>query len=153
MPRDGAPSTPRSCGSRIELFRNSFVNDADYKALTAEYDVPHTMDAVMTVADFLSLGSIYNALGVQPDAWTPDRIPTNVPYPSWCGPGTWAGGATVSPASATVDFRRYLDALYEGGFDGVLSVEHEDPIWGGSPEMVEKGLEIAHRNLRPLVVA
>ena len=63
-----------------QLFRNSFVNDADYKALTAEYDVPHTMDAVMTVADFLSLGTIYNALGIQPDAGTPDRIPTNVPY-------------------------------------------------------------------------
>ncbi len=63
-----------------QLFRNSFVNDADYKALTAEYDVHRTMDAVMTVADFLTLGSIYNALGVQPDAWNPDRIPTDVPY-------------------------------------------------------------------------
>jgi len=56
------------------------------------------------------------------------------------------------PGLGEVDFRRYLDTLYEGGFDGVLSVEHEDPIWGGSPELVERGLEIAHRNLRPLVV-
>ena len=63
-----------------QLFRNSFVNDADYTALTAEYDVHHTIDAVMTVADFLTLGSMYNALGVQPDAWNPDRIPTDVPY-------------------------------------------------------------------------
>ena len=63
-----------------QLFRNSFVNDADYKALTAEYDVHHTMDAVMTVADFLTLGSMYNALGIQPDAWNPDRIPTDVSY-------------------------------------------------------------------------
>jgi len=63
-----------------QLFRNSFVNDADYQALTAEYDVPHTMDAVMTVADFLSLGMIYNALGVQSDTGNPDRIPTDVPY-------------------------------------------------------------------------
>ena len=63
-----------------QLFRNSFVNDADYKALTAEYDVHHTMDAVMTVADFLTLGSMYNALGIQTDPWNPDRIPTDVPY-------------------------------------------------------------------------
>ena len=63
-----------------QLFRNSFVNNADYQALTAEYDVPHTMDAVMTVADFLSLGMIYNALGVQPDTGNPDRIPADVPY-------------------------------------------------------------------------
>ena len=51
-----------------------------------------------------------------------------------------------------VDFGGYVDTLYEGGFDGVLSVEHEDPVWGGSPERVEAGLEIAHRNLRPLIV-
>ncbi|HEV7770314.1 MAG TPA: sugar phosphate isomerase/epimerase [Solirubrobacterales bacterium] len=57
------------------------------------------------------------------------------------------------PGLGEVDFRRYLDVLYEGGFDGVLSVEHEDPIWGGTPELVERGLEIAQRNLRPLVVA
>ena len=47
-------------------------------------------------------------------------------------PGTWAGGATACPGRGEVDFRRYLDTLYEGGFDGVLSVEHEDPIWGGT---------------------
>jgi sugar phosphate isomerase/epimerase len=56
------------------------------------------------------------------------------------------------PGSGEVDFRRYLDTLYEGGFDGVLSVEHEDPIWGGSTEKVLRGLEIGQRNLRPLVV-
>ena len=57
------------------------------------------------------------------------------------------------PGQGEVDFRRYLDTLYEGGFDGVLSVEHEDPIWGGTPDLVRKGLAIAQRNLRPLVVA
>jgi sugar phosphate isomerase/epimerase len=56
------------------------------------------------------------------------------------------------PGSGEVDFRRYVDVLYEGGFDGVLSVEHEDPIWGGTTEKVLRGLEIGQRNLRPLVV-
>ena len=36
------------------------------------------------------------------------------------------------PASARWTWPRYVDALYEGGFDGVLSVEHEDPVWGGT---------------------
>ena len=63
-----------------QLFRNSFVNAADYRALTAEYDVPRTMDAVMTVADFLSLGTIYNALGVQTDSPSESTIPLDVPY-------------------------------------------------------------------------
>jgi sugar phosphate isomerase/epimerase len=45
-----------------------------------------------------------------------------------------------------------IDALYEGGFQGVLSIEHEDPTWGGTPDLVEKGLELARRTLRPLMV-
>jgi len=57
------------------------------------------------------------------------------------------------PGLGAIDFRRYVDTLYEGGFDGVLSVEHEDPVWGGTPELVEDGLRIAQTNLRPLVVA
>lgn len=56
------------------------------------------------------------------------------------------------PGLGEVDFRRYVDTLYEGGFDGVLSVEHEDPVWGGTPELVEAGLRIARDNLRGLVV-
>jgi sugar phosphate isomerase/epimerase len=56
------------------------------------------------------------------------------------------------PGLGEVDFRRYVDALYEGGFDGVLSVEHEDPVWGGTPEKIEDGLRIAQANLRPLVL-
>jgi sugar phosphate isomerase/epimerase len=56
------------------------------------------------------------------------------------------------PGLGQVDFTRYVDALYEGGFDGVLSVEHEDPVWGGTPELVNAGLIIAHRNLRPLLI-
>jgi sugar phosphate isomerase/epimerase len=56
------------------------------------------------------------------------------------------------PGLGQVDWVRLIDALYEGGFDGVLSVEHEDPVWGGSEERVEAGLEVAHRTLRPLLV-
>jgi sugar phosphate isomerase/epimerase len=56
------------------------------------------------------------------------------------------------PGLGQVDFPRYVDTLYEGGFDVALSVEHEDPVWGGTPELVEAGLRIAHNNLRGLVV-
>lgn len=57
------------------------------------------------------------------------------------------------PGLGEVDWVRVIDALYEGGFDGVLSVEHEDPVWGGTEERIETGLDIAHRTLRPLLVA
>ena len=56
------------------------------------------------------------------------------------------------PGLGQVDWVRLVDAMYEGGFDGVLSVEHEDPVWGGTEELVEAGLEVSHRTLRPLLV-
>ncbi|MEY9849851.1 sugar phosphate isomerase/epimerase family protein [Streptacidiphilus sp. MAP5-3] len=56
------------------------------------------------------------------------------------------------PGLGDVDWRRLVDAFYEGGFTGVLSVEHEDAVWSGSTERVTQGLQIAHRTLRPLIV-
>jgi sugar phosphate isomerase/epimerase len=68
--------------------------------------------------------------------------------------GRWDAGwwRYRAPGLGTVDWVRLVDALYEGGFDGVLSVEHEDPVWHGTEELVEAGLEVAHRTLRPLIV-
>ncbi|MDQ1671395.1 MAG: hypothetical protein QOE40_3456 [Actinomycetota bacterium] len=57
------------------------------------------------------------------------------------------------PGLGQVDWNRLVDALYEGGFDGVLSVEHEDPVWGGTEDKVKTGLEVAYRTLRPLLIA
>ena len=56
------------------------------------------------------------------------------------------------PGLGVVDWRRVVDTLYEGGYDGAVSVEHEDPVWGGSPQRVRQGLQIAQRTLRPLLV-
>jgi sugar phosphate isomerase/epimerase len=57
------------------------------------------------------------------------------------------------PGLGDVDWRAVIDTLYEGGFTGTLSVEHEDPVWGGDEQRVKQGLVIAHRTLRPLIVA
>ncbi|WP_329439464.1 sugar phosphate isomerase/epimerase [Streptomyces canus] len=55
------------------------------------------------------------------------------------------------PGLGQVDWSGIIDRLYEHGYTGTLSVEHEDPVWCGSPEKVTQGLEIAHRTLRPLI--
>jgi sugar phosphate isomerase/epimerase len=57
------------------------------------------------------------------------------------------------PGLGQVDWTRLVDALYEGGFDGVLSIEHEDPVWGGTEERVEIGLKVGAATLTPLLVA
>jgi sugar phosphate isomerase/epimerase len=55
------------------------------------------------------------------------------------------------PGRGVVDWPHVVDRLYEAGFDGTLSVEHEDPLWGGTDDKVLEGLRIAHRTLRPLI--
>ena len=57
------------------------------------------------------------------------------------------------PGLGQVDWPRLVDVLYEGGFDGVISVEHEDPVWGGTPDKVKTGLQVAFRTLDPLIIA
>jgi sugar phosphate isomerase/epimerase len=56
------------------------------------------------------------------------------------------------PGLGEIDWKRIIDTLYEGGFDGVLSVEHEDPVWGGTEERIKTGLIVAHRTLMQHVV-
>jgi 4-carboxymuconolactone decarboxylase len=63
-----------------QLYRNSSVNEVTWKTLAAGYDLYHLMDAVMTVADFVTLSLMYNAIGVQPDEGNSERLPTDVPY-------------------------------------------------------------------------
>lgn len=56
------------------------------------------------------------------------------------------------PGLGEIDWRRIIDVLGEGGYDGVVSVEHEDPVWSGSDARVQAGLVLARRGLAPLVV-
>jgi sugar phosphate isomerase/epimerase len=50
-----------------------------------------------------------------------------------------------------VDWGRFIGALYAVGYDGVVSVEHEDRRFEGEVELVKKGFRIARNTLRPLI--
>jgi alkylhydroperoxidase family enzyme len=63
-----------------QLYRNSSVTGATWQALSATYTMFNLMDAVETVNHFIVLSMVYNSFGVQPDADTKDRLPTDVPY-------------------------------------------------------------------------
>lgn len=56
------------------------------------------------------------------------------------------------PGYGAVDWLRYLDTLYQIGYDAVLSVEHEDPVWSTSPEIALRGLQLTQQYLAPLLV-
>jgi sugar phosphate isomerase/epimerase len=55
------------------------------------------------------------------------------------------------PGYGAVDWIRYLDTLYQIGYDGILSVEHEDPVWEETPEKALRGLQLAQQFLQPLL--
>lgn len=63
-----------------QLFKNSSVTNATWRALAERYDLYNMIDAVETVNHFTVLSIFYNSLGVQPDADTKDRLPADVAY-------------------------------------------------------------------------
>jgi len=36
------------------------------------------------------------------------------------------------PGLGEIDWQKFISTLQENGYDNVLSIEHEDPIWEGS---------------------
>jgi sugar phosphate isomerase/epimerase len=58
------------------------------------------------------------------------------------------------PGMGVIDWPKFLDALYDIGYDGILSVEHEDPLWGWltDAEKAKRGLVLARQVLAPLIV-
>lgn len=57
------------------------------------------------------------------------------------------------PGRGRLDWNRIIDALYAAGYDGDVAVEHEDPVWGGSPDRTQQGMRIAVDALRPYIVS
>ncbi|HTW08391.1 MAG TPA: sugar phosphate isomerase/epimerase, partial [Acidimicrobiales bacterium] len=53
------------------------------------------------------------------------------------------------PGLGQVNWPRLFAALYEAGYDGAVSVEHEDRSFEGSTELVKKGFLLARDVLRP----
>jgi sugar phosphate isomerase/epimerase len=55
------------------------------------------------------------------------------------------------PGLGEVRWDRFVAALYRAGYDGVVSVEHEDRSFESSQELVERGFLVARDTLRPLL--
>lgn len=51
------------------------------------------------------------------------------------------------PGSGEVDWPAFINTLQEIGFDGTLSIEHEDPEYEGSEDEVKEGLRLGKRHL------
>ena len=63
-----------------ELYQNSSVTDQTWTTLGVHYNMIQMMEAVTNVNQTTLLAMMFNSMGVQPNDWTTDRLPTDVPY-------------------------------------------------------------------------
>lgn len=55
------------------------------------------------------------------------------------------------PGLGKINWSEFISVLKENDYDGVLSIEHEDPVWRGSEDKVKKGLSLGQRYLSQLI--
>lgn len=55
------------------------------------------------------------------------------------------------PGLGHVDWGKFINKLKENGYDGVISIEHEDPLYEGSEEKVKEGLLLGLKHLNQFV--
>ena len=55
------------------------------------------------------------------------------------------------PGQGLIDWQKVITALYDVGYDLVLSIEHEDRNWEGTEELVKRGFLLSRDVLQPYV--
>lgn len=56
------------------------------------------------------------------------------------------------PGLGEIDWQRFISTLQEEGYNHVISIEHEDPVWEGTEEKIKNGLRLGYRHLSPFVI-
>ncbi|NSW89433.1 MAG: sugar phosphate isomerase/epimerase [Firmicutes bacterium] len=55
------------------------------------------------------------------------------------------------PGLGQVDWGKFISTLKGAGYDGVISIEHEDPLYEGSIEKVKEGLILGKKHLEQFI--
>ena len=76
-------------------------------------------------------------------------LPANLGRKGIFGHGWWR---YRMPGLGEIDWKKFTCALLENGYKGVMSIEHEDPIYEGSEEKVKKGLVLGQKYLSNYVI-
>lgn len=51
------------------------------------------------------------------------------------------------PGLGQVNWKEFVSVLKDNGYEGVLSIEHEDPLYEGSEAKVKEGLTLGKKHL------
>lgn len=55
------------------------------------------------------------------------------------------------PGLGAVDWNAFVTTMVDRGYEGSLTIEHEDPVWSGTPERIRRGLERSRTYLSSLI--
>ena len=68
-------------------------------------------------------------------------------------PKPWTSGwwQYRMPGLGEIDWKEFITTLCENGYDNVLSIEHEDPVWEGSEDKTKTGLKMGLKHLQQFV--
>lgn len=56
------------------------------------------------------------------------------------------------PGLGDINWQKFISVLQENGYDYVLSIEHEDPVWEGNEDKIKTGLKLGYKYLSQFVV-
>ena len=62
-----------------------------------------------------------------------------------------SGAIPKLPGLGEVRWGAFMSALYEIGYDWVVSVEHEDRSFEGTEQAIKRGFHLTHDVLKPLI--
>lgn len=56
------------------------------------------------------------------------------------------------PGWGEIDWQKFISVLQENGYDKVLSIEHEDPVWQGTEKKIKMGLQLGVKHLSQFII-
>lgn len=56
------------------------------------------------------------------------------------------------PGLGSIDWKKFISGLFDAGYDGVLSINNEDPVWMENPQKIERGLLFGKKFLQNLLI-
>ena len=91
----------------------------------------------------------YNALGKSGILHIVSPVKTDITLPHGNNRHLWWRHRL--PGFGSLDWGKIISLLYEINYSGDLSIEHEDPVWGGSGDKVKAGLLRSKKYLEQFV--
>jgi sugar phosphate isomerase/epimerase len=134
---------------------DALFNEVNYDNFGLNLDPSHLywlgIDYLKAVKDFKS--KIFHAHAKDTEILVEGRNQFGL-FGKQVDPTPWKSGwwRYRMPGLGQIDWQKFISTLQENGYDYVLSIEHEDPVWEGSVEKVKAGLQLGHKHLSQFVV-